>query len=316
MTKDDEYLVPEGHDQDAQGMAEELLVDAMLKGRYQDTPASKALRVTQACQALEAGPRVIPWHWRAGLSTAAAAIVILGLVLILSVPQEVQANLAPILAAFDAGDKTYQIDIGRDAEQPRPPLEFGRRRWGRRPPFRAPRRSMQARLLDGASLSTRGRHYVLTCQSPGGGEIVKGYDGQESWLVTPWGRSKRVQDHSLLQQDLPEHISSLLFLDLRAMLHQIQEEYTLADPARGTAEDAPLQLDYYVAQRIDPLDRIPKRIELWVDTQTYQLYQILFTGVRFHGRSKSPYTLEIRLLNSDPLPANWFKQEAHTRTAM
>jgi len=385
MTKDDEYVMPEGHDRDADGLAEELLVDAMLRGYYQDTPEANVQRVTRAYQALQArslsenpiwlraacfatgrrpapstiysdiacfavlashttaaalihqyvkqfkktarsraddgilrqtpGPRVIPWHWKAGLSSAAAAIIVLGLMLVLSAPQQVQANLAPVLAAFDIGDQTYQIDVGRDSEQPDPRLEFGRRRRGHRPPFRPPGRSMKARLLDGASLYTRGRNYVLTCRGPRGGKIVKGFDGQESWLVTPWGRSKRGQDHSLLQEDLPEHISSLLFLDLRTTLHKIQEKYTLSGPARGTAEDAPLQLDYYIARRIDPQGRIPKRIELWVDTQSNQLYQILFSGVRFHSRYKSPYTLEIRLVNTDPLPTDWFRQQAHARTA-
>jgi hypothetical protein len=313
MTTDDEYQVPQGHD--PQGLAEDMLVDAMLRGHYQDTPEVKAQRVTRAYQALEASPRLIPWHWKAGLSTAAAAIVVLGLILVLSVPQEVQADLAPVLAAFDIGDKTYQIDIGRDNRQPDRPLDMKRRRPGRRPPFRPPRRSMKARLLDGASLYTRGRRYVLTCRGPRGGKIVKGFDGQESWLVTPWGQSKRGQDHSLLQEDLPEHISSLLFLDLRAMLHKIKEEYTLSGPARGTAEDAPLQLEYYIAQRSDPPDRVPECIELWVNTQTNQLYQIRCSGVRFHSQHKSPCTLEIRLLNTDPLPQNWFRQEAHARRA-
>ena len=174
---------------------------------------------------------------------------------------------------------------------------------------------MKARLLDGASLYTRGHKYVLMCQAPRGGKIVKGFDGQESWLVTPWGRSKRGQGHSLLQVDLPEHISSLLFLDLRDILHKIQEAYTLSGPARGTAEDAPLQLAYYFAQRIDPQDQIPKSIELWVDTETNQLYQILFSGVRFHNRLKSLYTLEIRIVNTEPLPKNWFSQETHTKSA-
>lgn len=313
MKRDYEVGPPDDHEMDTAGLADELLVDAMLKGRFQDTPETKAQRVTRTCQALEAGPRAIAWHWKA-MSTAAAAIIVFGLLLVLSVPQEVQADLAPILAAFDVGDKTYQIDIGRDTTQPDPAPWYRRRRFGRRPPFKPAGSGMKARLLDGASLYTRGHRYVLMCQAPRGGKIVKGFNGQESWLVTPWGRSKRGQDHGQLQVDLPEHISSLLFLDLRDILHKIQEKYTLSGPARGTAEDAPLQLDYYIAQRIDPQGQIPNRIELWIDSQTNQLYQILFSGVRFHSRLKSPYTLEIRLASAEPLPKDWFSQEAHTRT--
>jgi len=54
MTKDDEYVMPEGHDRDADGLAEELLVDAMLRGYYQDTPEANVQRVTRAYQALQA----------------------------------------------------------------------------------------------------------------------------------------------------------------------------------------------------------------------------------------------------------------------
>ena len=316
MTKEDEFLLPERHDQDldVEGLADEMLVDAMLKGRYQDMPESTAQRATRVFQALEAEPRVISWHWKAGLSTAAAAIVVIGLMLVLSAPQEVQADLAPILEAFDTGDKTYQIDIGIDTDQPDFPRRFERRRFGPQPPFRSPRNFIKSRLLDGASLYTRGRNYVLTCTGPQGNTITKGYDGHESWLATPWGSSIRGQEQSLLREHLPDHISSLLFLNLRDILHKIQEQYILSAPSPGTPKEAQLQLGYYIAKRITPQSRIPECIELWVDARTNQLNQILFTGVRFQNQHMPSYILEIRLLNTEPLPKNWFTREAHTQS--
>jgi len=316
MTKSHEKSPqPNGHDPqiDAEHLVDDRLIDAMLKGHYQDTPEATAQRVTRVCRALEVSPRHVKWHWKASLSTAAAAIVILGLTLVLMSPQNVQADLAPVLAAFDRGDKTYSIDIGTDTDQPVRRRGFGPRRFGRRPPFRSPRRGMSAQRLDGASLYTRGHNYLLTWHSPRGGSISKGFDGQDRWLVTPWGKSRRGQNHSLLQTEIPDHISSLLFLDLRDTLHQIQKNYTLSGPLLGTLEDGFSEMEYYIAELDDHQNKRPRRIELWFDIASNQLHQILCTGVPTHHPKGSRTNLQINLVNTEPLPENWFTQAAHTQ---
>ncbi len=298
---------------DPEPIADELLVDALLKGRYRDTPETTARRIAQAGRALEAAPRRIRLRWKAGFSTAAAAVIVLGLILTLYPPQSVQADLAPILGAFDEGDKTYQIDIAADSNEPAPRRGYGRQRLRRRLAFKSPRQGMAARRLDGAILYVRGRCYVLTCRTGRGGKITKGFDGKESWLVCPWGASSRGDDHSLLQQDIPDHISSLLFLDLRDMLHQIEQDYILSGPSTGTVAGGQTSMEYYVAERTRRRDRLPRRIELWVDPVTHELQQVVCTGVRFRGPRMPRYILRITPIDTKPLPEDWFTQKAHTR---
>ena len=96
---------------------------------------------------------------------------------------------------------------------------------------------MTARRLDGASLYVRGRSYVLVCQTRRGGRITKGYDGTESWVVYPWGASAASEDPNLVKTEIPDHVSALLFLDLRDTLHQIEKDYELSGPSTGTLED-------------------------------------------------------------------------------
>lgn len=300
---------------DPKRLADDLLVDAMLQGRYQDTPKTTAERVERACHALEGSPRLIPFRWKAGLSTAAAAVIILALVLTLSSPQSVRADLGPILEAFDEGDKTYRIDIITDANESRPPRRFERLRTGHRPPFRPPRRGMTARRLDDATLSIRGRSYILICRAPRGGQITKGFDGTESWLITPWGGSRRSDDPNLLRTEIPDHISSLLFLNLRDTLQQIEEHYILSGSSAGTLADGQTPTEYYLAERIARRGGMPRRIELWVDPITHELQQITCTSVAFRSPRETRYTLQITLVDTTPLPEDWFTQQAHLKVS-
>lgn len=315
MRHEDESSPRDTPDQqsDSECIADELLVDALLKGRYRDTPETTAQRIAKARNALEGGPRIVSWRWQAGLSTVAAAVIILGLILTLYSPQTVQADLAPILAAFDKGDKTYHIDIAADPNESPQRRGYRRRRSERSPAFKSPRRALTARRLDDATLYVRGLSYVLTCRTGHGGKVTKGFDGKESWLVYPWGASTRSDDGSLLQKEISDHISSLLFLDLRDMLHEIEENYMLAVPSAGTVEDGQTRMEYYLAERVSRRDRIPHRIELWVDPVTHELHEILCTGVRFHGPRTPRYTLQITLVDTKSLPEDWFTQQAHTR---
>ncbi len=296
--------------EDVDRLADELLIDAMLKGRYQDTPQTTAERIEVAWRQQELLVKIHRRRWIAGMS-AAAAIVLLGLGLISILLPSAQADLGPILAAFEQGDKTFQIDISSESEVTSEHRRLGRRRFGRGPSFKPPQRDMITRRLADAMLYTRGRNYVLTCRTPRGGKIAKGFDGQTSWQVLPWGRSMSVDTPDLMQDEIPDHIASLLFLDLWSMLHQIKGNYTLSGPSSGWINDGATQLDYYTADRIDGVDNVPGRIEFWFDVSSNQLQQITCTDVCFDRAHDKHYTLQIRLVNTDPLPENWFTPMAH-----
>lgn len=303
---------PSTPNQDAERIAESLLVDAMLRGHYQDNETTTKQRIGKALEQLEASPHIIPLRWTVGLSTAVAAILVICFLMILSSPQPVQADFESILVAFDRGDKTFQIDISYDANQPT-------RSWGRgsqRSLFKSPRRGMRTRRLDGASLYVRDRSYVVSCRGPRGGKIIKGFDGQDSWLIHPWRGTISNHDPNLLDSEIPDHINSLLFLNLRDTLHQIRKDYHLAGPTEGTLEDGQTRLNYFLAERISRRGKTPRQIELWVDPLTDELQQIIFTGVSFHSPSNANYTLQITLTSTEPLSENWFTQEAHARLAL
>jgi hypothetical protein len=148
------------------------------------------------------------------------------------------------------------------------------------------------------------------CTTPTGQKVSKGFDGQRSWMISPWGRLRTSNDPNLLQRDIPEDIASLLFLDLRDMLHQVGENYSVSEPTEWTLQDSQMRVLCYVAERTTRRARLPRRIELWVDAETNQLDHIICTGMAFRDPS-ARYTLRVDLVSSDPLPADWFTQEAH-----
>lgn len=292
-------------------VADELLVHAMLVGRFQDTPQTVSRRVEEVRRAFERSPSRLWRHWKAGLSTAAAAVIVAGLLLIFSSPQDVHADFGQILDVFDVGDKTYRIEIGEDSYQPfRDGPRRGRGRIGRKQPFWVPRQKPMPQHLDDALLYVRDRQYVLVCNTPMGLKVTKGYDGQQNWLIGPGGRSRTGSDPNSLRRDIPEDIASLLFLDLRETLHHVEQNYSLSEPTEWTLRDSQKHVLCYVAERIRRIPRQPQRIELWADAETNQLDHVICTGMSLRG-SSAGYTLRIDLISTDPLPADWFTQEAH-----
>jgi len=290
-------------------IADDLLVHAMLRGRYQDTPAAMQSRVDRVCRRFERAPRLIRWPWRMGLSTAAAAVVVVGLILIFSSPRDVQADFGQVLEAFDVGDKTYQIEIGDQLRLSRRPIRPGRRRAGRGRGGPASDRRTLPRRLDGALLYMRGRQYVLVCNTPTGRRITKGFDGRQSWLACPWRQPRVSDDPNLLAADIPDDIASLLFLDLRDILHQVRANYRLYELADAEAPNGRLPVRHFVAERRSRRPALPQRIELWFDPETDQLEQILCVEAGLRGRRQS--TFRISLVDTDPLPADWFTAQAH-----
>jgi len=312
-------VTPEGPDRSAEErsaeiVADDLLVHALLRGRFEDTPATMQSRVDRVCLSFASAPRILRWPWRTGLSTAAAAVIVVGLILIFSSPQDVQADFGQVLDAFDVGDKTYQIEVGDQLRLARRPSRPGRRRGGRGgrgAALQPSGRGALPRRLDGALLYTRSRQYVLVCNTPSGRKITKGFDGQRSWLTHPWRQPRMSTDPNLLQADIPEDIVSLLFLDLRDILHQVRANYKLHELADAEAPNGRVPVRHFVAERRSRQATLPQRIELWFDPETDQLEQILCVEAGLRRGRQRRQTLRISLVDTDPLPAEWFTAGAH-----
>ena len=302
MNKNNDTSLPNPQDRNIESIADELLVDAMLKGRYQDSPQSIADRVEKACSELDTEHRnYIFDHWLAKVS-AVAAVIILGFFLVFNSPQTVYADFAAVLAAFDIGDKTYQINIDIAADSPQHK-------------YVSPRRGSAAQHLDGASLYIRQRSYVLDYRTARGRGITKGFDGHSHWLLLHHRRQSVLSDDpNSLDSELPDYIQELLFMDLRQMLHQIQEKYRLSEPVISQEDGDFSRIHYYVAQRINARGKTPKRIELWFDTTANQLQKIQFSDISFHSARSARYTMQIELVSTEPLPASWFTPQSHQRS--
>jgi hypothetical protein len=113
-----------------------------------------------------------------------------------------------------------------------------------------------------------------------------------------------------LQADIPEDIVSLLFLDLRDILHQVRANYKLHELADAEAPNGRIPVRHFVAERRSQRSTLPQRIELWFDPETDQLEQILCVETGLRGRQRRQ-TLRISLVAADPLPADWFTAAAH-----
>lgn len=293
-----------------QELTDDLLVHALLLGRFQDTPETMSERVNRVCSAFERSLGATRWYWRAGLSTATAAMILVGLALFFFPTQNVHAQLSQVLDAFDVGDKTYQIDISEDTDRSSLDSRKGWTRPLRRPTFKPARGRMLAQRLDGALLYVRNRKHVLTYTMPTGLKIVRGFDGQQDWMTHLWRRLPAGSDPNLLRTEIPEEAVSLLFVDLRDLLHQIRKNYAVSRPCRSPSQDGKTSVLYFVADRVTPRTKLPRRIELWVDAETGRLRHILCTGVTFQ-RSVPRYALRITLVGEDPLSSDWFTQQAH-----
>jgi hypothetical protein len=237
-------------------------------------------------------------------------VIVLGLILMFSTPSDVQADFGPVLEAFDAGDKTYEIEVGDQLRLARRPFGQGPRRGGRGPARRSPGRGAVSRRLDDAVLYTRGREYVLVCQTPNGRKIVRGFDGRQHWLTHPWRQPRVSRDPNRLPADVPEDIVALLSLDLRDILHQVQANYRVHELADAEAPNGRVPARRFVARRRSRHSALPQRIELWFDPTTGQLEQILCVEAGLRGRQRR-HTLRISLTGTDSLPADWFTAEAH-----
>ena len=303
-------------------LADDVLVHALLVGRFQDTPEAASERVDRVCLAFERSFGATRWYWRVGLSTA-AAIIVVGLALFFLPTQNVQAQFSQVLNAFDVGDKTYQVDIGADTDEPSPASRKGWTRPTRRPPFKPARGRMPAQRLDGALLYVRNHKHVLTYTMPTGMKIARGFDGQRSWITGPqtrsnafgspthpWRKIPAGSDPNLSRAEIPDEAVSLLLVDLRDMLHQIRKNYTLSQPTASPAPGGQTSILYFAADRVTPRARLPRRIELWVDAQTGQIHDLVCTGVSFH-RSAARYVLRITLVSADSLSSDWFTPQAH-----
>lgn len=301
---------PENNDRDMdiESVADQLLIDSLLKWKHKDTPKSIDQRVKQVSEGIDQMHRnYIITHWKSKL-TVAAAVIIIGFIMVINSPPTVQADFAAVLNAFDTGDKIYKINIssqnGLDQDR--------NTRQAQHYSYRSPRRGNTTRNLDGAMLYIRQKCYVLKYRTSRGRGITKGFDGNKKWLINHFRRQSTLsKDPNSIPSDLPDYISSMMFLNLRDMLHKIEEQYILSEPILNPETDANQYIQYYVADRISQRGKMPKHVEIWFDTKVKQVQQIVFTELSFHSPRSPRHNLQIILESTESLSEKWFTPEMH-----
>lgn len=296
---------------EVQATADDLLVHALLQGRLQDSPQTKARRVQRVCRAVKPN-RISFWraYWKIESWAAAAALaLLLGLWLIPGGTSSAYAGFDEVLASFETGDKEFAVDIFADSPDPavhRPDAkEGGRRRGGR---------ARSALHLDGAVIYVRGNQSVLKYQGNRGWGVSKGFDGRDSWVVQHHRRQSWLGDASgRAVAEIPDYVHGLMLMNLHGMLNRITQDYQWAGECGENRPDGAVEV--YAARRRSNRPELPEWIRIEFNATTRQVQTIVCGGLAL-GKRKGQgqtYTLEMRLAGTNPLPADWFSPEPHLR---
>ncbi len=281
------------YDRDQVGR-ERRIQDVMQRIRTEQQPDAPSINVTARRRS-----RVVRWG-----AAAAAAVVLAAMLIPFTQSDPALATLDKMIAAADgAGDRTYSIHL-------RDPGRRGRRR----PPAGAgPAGVHRKATLDGATLHFRGRDkFVLIRPSAPGRRVIDGFDGQQSWLVRPRKPVLVSDDPTRFRIPMPEELSAVLSLDVRATLKRLRDEYDIEhlDPdALNDGPDSPAWT-HLRASRRDRGGRGPKVIKLWSHPETGLLRRIVFENVKVQSQ-RTPRHVIIDLVNQKSLPADWFTHDAH-----
>ena len=316
MTEPSESRNPHDHRHEAE-IADDQLLDAILRGRTQDTEPMMNVRVARvmdrvASMSRATTPESFPKHAgrgshliSAGRAIAAAVLIgaMIALMLVVSRPQPAQATLLErAIQRMGAEDLTYSITVVADSDaaiEKRSSLER-KGSHNRHPGSRAfawkRNRDDQGRRtggrpfnrLDGATLHTRGELWALLIPVRPGKVYARGFDGQTAWNnhdrddVRAKASSQTAADD---RASRPRQILEMVTLDLSEMIVQLDRGYDVSEPESVDSQlDGSTLIRYVAARRSGTGARSPNRP---VDRRTTRR-----TGAD-PRRSSLPHSIEI-----------------------
>ncbi len=284
-------IEPSGDRGDPSGIGDDHLLDAILRGRAEDTPELMERRVTAVMDRVATTPRettpAAPGGFRFSpipfARTIAATILFAGLISLLLVvtrPRPAEATLLEqAIERMEVEDLTYAISVVTapgELTDPDPgaPRETGRRpmdertrstSW-RHPGSRAfawkrdngehKQRGGERRMLfklDGATLHTRGDRWTLLVPHRNDEVFVRGFDGEKAW--TNHQPDRRPQRHPAGEVDRRGKLPFLFqfaMLDLPELISRIGSHYEVSQPERIPSENGQSSLVRYEAKRMKP----------------------------------------------------------------
>ncbi|QVL33543.1 hypothetical protein KIH39_06430 [Telmatocola sphagniphila] len=134
--------------------------------------------------------------------------------------------------------------------------------------------------------------------------FVTGCDGMRSWSAPP-NRTVRVsKDLSRFRGGVPGNQQGIPFVDLQKDLQKIKEAYNLKLLAKNTKGWLGLH-----AEKKSQEYRGPAEVDLWYDSKTGLVYQMIFNGLpRARG---GPRSVSVDLVELKQLPPDFFHHESH-----
>lgn len=235
------------------------------------------------------GPRAhgVRQAWASVSSRSAAAALLLLLLFaastVLLPSPSASAAIARIEARVATGDRQYLVRVVEEAGSPP-------RIWP----------------VDGALLSVRGHaSYVLaTLPEQGDGRIV-GSDGVEAWTVPLQGPVRVSVDPSRFRGWLPGSQHGIPFLTDAIDADSLSQAYRI----RFVTHDSRRAL--IVATRRPDARRGPRQVTIEYDPTSFEVLRMRLDGLpRARG---GPESIELTLLSSAPLAADFFTHHVHHR---
>ena len=255
---------------DSQSTGDDQLLDAILRGHLQDSPAAKNDRVDRVMAAIDRNPEREPAdsmpsvaHWSHrpfGRALAAGFLLatITGLALIVARPLPAHATvLQRAIERLADGDLTYLVSVSKpsgglvrkEREENRTPTD-ARRLARRNQVIQHPgRQALEWRLrpegservfrmrnlnrLDGAILHTRGNRSVLLVDVRDDQVLARGFDGSKNWSNFQDQESPRAgKNNGQGEPRLNARKNYLRFItrDLANQLEGLERRYDLSDP--------------------------------------------------------------------------------------
>ena len=209
-------------------------------------------------------------------------------------PQETAyAGFDAMLNQLQQQDQTFSIEVEHRGPRTHDLRQRLVRRMRRLRPIPGDR-------LEAAKLYVRENQYVLV---PGRKRAIRGFDGQSQWHIGT------LPPPTILQKrDAIDELMTQVRLDVYELLQEVPALWNLEAPRLVDDPAFEKPLVHYVATRNDVPLAQPKRIEIWADPVTGQIQEMHCLALRL---PKGELDLCLTLVDTAPLPENWFTREAH-----
>ncbi|MEM1225544.1 MAG: hypothetical protein AAGJ40_07590 [Planctomycetota bacterium] len=301
--------------EESESIAESLLVHGLLAdiGRRNDDQETERItavmrRIDSECESKIVGirgsnePRRRRFAFLTSALTIAAAVVVMFAVF--GPQQSVSAAMASLEKVVEAAaksfDRTYNVSVVEEYSREKRPRNLSQEAWERE----------TRKQLDGATLYVRSANqHVLTVMLESGEKRTSGCDGIQSWAFRENGPVHTSTDINRFRGSVPGGQQEIPFLNIHAHLLQLRTGYDVQLSDKQQELGNRKLLSQLIGVRKSRDVRGPKRVEIWFDTVTGTVHEMLLDGLPRGGGG--PKSVLLKLVDQSDLPADFFSHESH-----